>query len=454
MAVEFKLPDLGEGIHEAEIISIKFKEGDVVKEDDVLFEVETDKAMVEIPSPYSGTIEKIHVKEGETAHVGNVMISFNTGGDVKKASQEAEVKIEEPPLVAVSSRSSNSGSVINNESATRTIHSDRTRPVPAAPSVRRLARELGVDLYHVGGTGRGGRVLKEDVTAFAAGTLESSMSAPQPATTNVSVQYQEEEQLNLQQGAGTSTRALNIEPLPDFSKYGQTELKPLKSIRKKIAESMTKSWTHIPHVTTFDEADITNLNEWIKRRESSFAKEFDGARLTVTSLTVKAVVSALKKYPQFNSSLDERNNQIVLKKYFNIGIAVATERGLIVPVIHNADQKSLVEIAKELRDIAQKTREGKIELDRLQGGTFTITNIGAIGGTNMSPMINHPEAAILGMARAKETPVVRDGKIEIGVIMPLALSFDHRLADGAEAAYFVQHIIKLLSDPFNFILED
>ena len=214
-----------------------------------------------------------------------------------------------------------------------------------------------------------------------------------------------------------------------------------------------QSWTRIPHVTTFDEADITSLNAKLKEIEESFAKASDGVRMTITALTVKAVVSALKKYPQFNASLDEQSGEIVFKRFYNIGIAVATERGLIVPVIHNAEKKSLTEIARELQDIATKTRAGKIELDRLQGGTFTITNIGAIGGTNMSPMINHPEAAILGMARGKERAVVRDGNIEVGVVMPLALSFDHRIADGAEAAYFVQHIIKLLEDPFNFLLE-
>ena len=455
MAVEFKLPDLGEGIHEAEIVSVKFKEGDVVKEDDILFEVETDKAMVEIPSPFAGPIEKIHVKEGETVNVGIVMVTF-AGADSKPIAVAEEKKVEEPAMVQAASTMA-PASRANNGRSPGVVH-DRERPVPAAPAVRRLARELGVDLYNVGGTGRGGRVMKEDVTAYAAGTLESSMSAPQPVSTNVSAQYQKEEQLSLAQRYGESTgggspMSMEASPLPDFNKYGETERIPLKSIRRKIAENMMQSWTRIPHVTTFDEADITSLNAKLKEIEESFAKASDGVRMTITALTVKAVVSALKKYPQFNASLDEQSGEIVFKRFYNIGIAVATERGLIVPVIHNAEKKSLTEIARELQDIATKTRAGKIELDRLQGGTFTITNIGAIGGTNMSPMINHPEAAILGMARGKERAVVRDGNIEVGVVMPLALSFDHRIADGAEAAYFVQHIIKLLEDPFNFLLE-
>ena len=469
MAVEFKLPDLGEGIHEAEIISVKFKEGDVVKEDDVLFEVETDKAMVEIPSPYSGTVEKMFVKEGQTVNVGIVMVSFSGAGD-SSSSNGAVEREEEAAVAAPVKEPVMAAATSNNSTATMArsgavVH-DRERPVPAAPAVRKLARELGIDLHCVGGTGRGGRVLKEDVTAYAAGTLESSMTATPVNTGHVSAQYQKEEQLSLQERFGgdgsTGGGALSLAssgtsaaaPLPDFNKYGETERIPLKSIRRKIAESMMQSWTHIPHVTTFDEADITELNKLIKVHEENFSKKHAGARLTITSLTVKAVVNALKKYPQFNASLDEASGEIVFKKFYNIGIAVATERGLIVPVIHNADKKSLVEIARELQDIATKTRAGKIELDKLQGGTFTITNIGAIGGTSMSPMINYPECAILGMARAKDRPVVRDGEIAIGTIMPLALSFDHRLGDGAEAAYFVQHVINLLSDPFNFLLEE
>lgn len=471
MAVEFKLPDLGEGIHEAEIISVKFKEGDVVKEDDVLFEVETDKAMVEIPSPFSGTVEKMFVKEGQTVNVGIVMVSFSGGGEASSSNgahekEEEEVALAEPVKEPVMAAATSNNSTASMARSGAVIH-DRDRPVPAAPAVRKLARELGIDLHCVAGTGRGGRVLKEDVTAYAAGTLESSMTASPVNTGHVSAQYQKEEQLSLQErfggdGGNTGSGALSFAssetmaavPLPDFNKYGETERIPLKSIRRKIAESMMQSWTHIPHVTTFDEADITELNRLIKVHEENFGKKHAGARLTITSLTVKAVVSALKRYPQFNASLDEASGEIVFKKFYNIGIAVATERGLIVPVIHNADKKSLVEIARELQDIATKTRAGKIELDKLQGGTFTITNIGAIGGTSMSPMINYPECAILGMARAKDRPVVRDGEIAIGTIMPLALSFDHRLGDGAEAAYFVQHVINLLSDPFNFLLEE
>lgn len=469
---DFKLPDLGEGIHEAEIISIKVKEGDAVKEDQPLFEVETDKAVVEIPSPYSGTVTKIHVQEGKVVTVGSVMISFEVGGgaaskETAKQKQPAEAvapaKAAEPakqpaavgakPATADSARTAASG----NGHAGRPAH-DPSRPVPAAPAVRRLARELGVDLYNVPGSGAAGRVMKEDVRASAQGTL--SRMASSSALDKHAPAQPEMPAISLKDkygGAGSGT-AFDAAPmvaqpveLPDFDRFGTTERVPLRSIRRKIAMNMTLSWTHIPHVTHFDEANVTDLSRLLAKRDAN--KDRQGPRLTMTAFAIKAVASALKKYPQFNSSLDEAKGEIVFKHFYNIGVAVATERGLIVPVIHNADQKSMVEIANELFEIAEKTRTGKIEIDKLQGGTFTITNIGAIGGTSMVPMVNYPECGILGMARAAEKPIVENGQIKVGTILPLALSFDHRLADGAEAAYFVRHIINLLQEPFSLLVD-
>lgn len=466
MSQDFLLPDLGEGIHEAEIIAIKVKVGQSIKEDDILFEVETDKAVVEVPSPFTGVVEAIHVKEGETAKTGCNMITIGSGGEAKapakeekKAEKVADTKTQILTPVGKSSEASGGNgkaAPAPAQTAAKTQsqahHINRDIPVPAAPAVRGLARELKVDLYDVRPSGPHGRVLKEDVRAYAAGALESRVGSAvatgsRPVQTSIS--------LHDKYGGGDEKPSMQSTPsnLPDFSKQGEVERVPLRSIRKKIAQSMMKSWTTIPHVTTFDEADITGLNATLKTAEKSFAAK-TGSRLTLTAVVIKAVVSALQKYPQFNSSLDDEKSEIIFKKYYNIGIAVATEKGLIVPVIHNADQKSLTQIAIELQDIANKTRAGKVELEKLQGGTFTITNIGAIGGTNMSPMINHPECAILGMARGADKPVVRNGNIEIGTILPLALSFDHRLADGAEAAYFVRHIINHLEHPLNFILEN
>jgi pyruvate dehydrogenase E2 component (dihydrolipoamide acetyltransferase) len=258
--------------------------------------------------------------------------------------------------------------------------------------------------------------------------------------------------------AGGKSGALASQPLstssvelPDFAKFGPVERIPMRSIRRKIAQNMAISWSHIPHVTTCDEADVTQLDAFLAKHQDEMKQK--GTKLTLTVFALKAIAAALKKYPQFNASLDERTGEIIFKHYYNIGVAVATEKGLIVPVISSIDQKSVAEVARELADIADKTRKGRIELERLQGGTFTLTNIGPIGGTNMSPMINFPEAAILGMAKAAQKPVVRDGKIEIGLILPLAMSFDHRIADGAEAAMFMREIVGRLQNPLSFLLE-
>jgi pyruvate dehydrogenase E2 component (dihydrolipoamide acetyltransferase) len=489
MTVEFKLPDLGEGIHEAEIIGVKVKEGEMVKEDQIIFEVETDKAVVEIPSPHAGAVAKIHVSQGQLVTVGSVMISYDLAGkgekpaatqdkaaqakaapekEQEKATEQVKAKeqAKEPALAAARAGNTNSGN--------STVEVDRSRPVPATPATRRLARELGVDLYSIKATGPAGRVLKEDVMACAAGSLEARISADAPLKTPAAPVQQGQAKtaapsMKDKYGSGNesgepATKA-PLMPLsnssgqpveyPDFSKFGPVERLPLKSIRRKIAINMTQAWTHVPHVTHFDEANVTELTGLISKYEKEFAARSGDSRIrpTLTVFTIKALASALKLYPQFNSSLDENTGEIVVKHYYNIGVAVATDRGLIVPVIRDVDQKSFYDIAAELADIAAKTRAGKVELDKLQGGTFTLTNIGAIGGTSMSPMVNFPEAAILGMARASQKPIVKDGALAIGTILPLAMSFDHRLADGAEAAYFVQHVVKLLEDPFKFVLE-
>jgi pyruvate dehydrogenase E2 component (dihydrolipoamide acetyltransferase) len=521
MTVEFKLPDLGEGIHEAEIIGVKVKEGEMVKEDQPIFEVETDKAVVEIPSPHAGKIEKIFVQAGQIVTVGSVMVSYDIAGkgaatasaaaQAPAAKKESAAKAESaqaaPPLAAASQSQTAAPAASREQTLVgagngkksgyageidRTV--DRTRPIPATPATRRLARELGVDLYLVRGSGSAGRVMKDDVMAYAAGSLESRMggsaagaqgaskaaasagasaaaTAPDAGQSGATQAPARQASMAEKFGGGEAgaggggplnfgSRAqggtgTTIE-YPDFGRFGKVERIPLKSIRRKIAQAMTQSWTLIPHVTTFDEANVTDLAKAITKYEKEFAERAGNPRVrpTMTVFVLKAVASALQRFPQFNSSLDENTGEIVIKHYYNLGVAVATDRGLIVPVIKNVDQKSFFDIAVELADIAAKTRAGKIELERLQGGTFTVTNIGAIGGTGAAPMINFPEAAILGMARAVDKPIVKNGAIEIGTIMPLFMSFDHRLADGAEAAYFVQHVVKLLEDPFKFVLEN
>lgn len=440
MATDFKLPDLGEGIHEAEILAVKVKEGQTVKEDEPILEVETDKAVVEIPCPVEGTVEKVHVKAGDTVTVGSVMISFNVKGAAPSAAKK------EPVAAAATAKSSPAPVQGGNG---KSIPAESGCPVLAAPATRRMARELGVDLRLIKGSGPAGRVNKEDVRAFAEGVPGSAISVSFAGGPKTSAPARQRKQSESSEPFVAQPLTAQPVDLPDFSKFGPIERVPMRSIRRKIALNMAQSWSHIPHVTHCDEADITQIEEFRAKQE----KIDKSRRLTPTVFMLKAVVSGLQLYPEFNSSLDEKTGEIIYKNYYNIGIAVATERGLIVPVIRNVEQKSLVELAVELAEVAAKTREGKIDLDRLQGGTFTITNIGAIGGTNMVPMINFPEAAILGMARGVQKPVVRDGNIVIRTIMPLALSFDHRITDGAEAAYFVRHIADIMESPLTLLLE-
>lgn len=469
MSTEFRLPDLGEGIHEAEVLAISIREGDLVKEDQPIFEVETDKAVVEIPSPFAGKVQKIHVKSGQIVTVGSVMVTFETAAVPAVAEPRKGESTKSPVTAPVTAQGVPAGAPAPNlvqpsqgNGRAANLAADCLRPVPATPATRRLARDLGIDLHLIKGSGPGGRVLKEDVRSFAAGSLESTMSvnplalsstgghdAGKISSSSLATKYGESGGPAAEPFGQLSMNADT--ELPDFSKYGPIQRVALRSIRRKTALNMARSWAHVPHVTHCDEADVTQLDAFRSKYEKEMRNR--GGRLTLTIFALKAVASALKKYPQFNASLDERSGELIFKEYYNIGVAVATERGLLVPVIRNVDKRSITELAQELNEISEKTRQGKIELERLQGGTFTLTNIGAIGGTSMSPMVNYPECAILGMARAQQKPVVREGRIEVGVIMPLALSFDHRIADGAEAAYFVQHIVQRLQDPLSFLLD-
>ncbi len=440
MAVDFKLPDLGEGIHEAEIVAVKIMAGELIKEDQIMFEVETDKALVEIPSPFTGTVSKVYVEAGKVVTVGSVMVTIENSTAGSITAKDNNKNQETSKAQAQLSSKNVSGSPLD-KADVPTIKSTpesfdvSTTPldkiIPATPATRRLARELGVDLHQVLATGPGGRIFGEDVRSFAAKTLEKVVSGKAIVDREAA--------------------KVSAHTLPDFSSFGKIERVPLRSVRRKTAENMVLSWERIPHVTHLDEADITEL----EALRATYEKEASsrGGKLTLTVFMLKAVARALSKYPQFNTSLDQANSELIYKHYYNIGIAVASERGLIVPVIKDVDNKHFIDLAVELSEVVEKTRGGKIELERLHGGTFTVTNVGTIGGTGMVPMINYPEAAILGMAKAKNKPVIRNGKIEVRLIMPLALAFDHRINDGAEAAYFMNHVIKQLEEPLTFIPE-
>ena len=421
MVRQFRLPDLGEGLSEAEIVGVLVREGDMVQEDAPVLEVETDKARVEIPSPTSGRVEKIHVQPGQIVKVGAMLISFadaGEGGSTPEASSRPAAAPTEESAPAPRARDA--------------------APVPATPATRRLARELGVDLGAVRGKGPGGRVSDDDVRAAAASSREAAPSGAPPSRPP---------------GEAAPLAPVSIEPapLPRFEQWGPVERQPLSHLRRTIAQRMALSASVIPHVTHFDRADITEIDALI-RRNLGAARE-RGVTLTLTSFLLKAAALALKAHPRFNASLDPASGEMILKGYYHLGIAVATDRGLIVPVMRDVDKKSLLQVAGELGTLAERVREGKASLDDLRGGTFTITNLGALGGTGAIPIINYPEVAILGVARGREDAVVRDGQIVARLMLPLALTFDHRIADGADGARFTADIVRMLEHPDQLLLE-
>ncbi|MCZ6603205.1 MAG: dihydrolipoamide acetyltransferase family protein [Planctomycetota bacterium] len=417
MAFEFKFPDVGEGVAEGEIVSWKVAVGDSVKEDDPLVEVMTDKATVEIPSPTTGTILEIRAKEGDVIPVGDVLVVIGEAGEgapTRTAKKPAAAAGKEPVLAAAPLTGPTDG-----DGDGAGAPSGRIR---ATPAVRKLAREMSIDLGIVPGTGPRGRITKKDVELIArkgsAAAAPRSQARPKP------------------------------KPLP----RGEREQRiPLRGIRRKIAEHLAHAKRTAPHFTYVDEVDMTEVVAL--RKEAKSIAESRGVKITYLPFVIKSLVPALREYPLLNSSLDDASGEIVLKNYYNIGIAMSTEEGLIVPVIHDADQKGLLELASDIQNLSTKAREGKLTLPELQGGTFTITSTGNIGGLFATPIVNHPEVAILGIHKISPRPVVRDGQIVIRDMMNVSLSFDHRVVDGAVGAAFANRLIRYLSDPKLFLLE-
>jgi pyruvate dehydrogenase E2 component (dihydrolipoamide acetyltransferase) len=396
MLQEFKFPDVGEGIAEAEIIRWLVKEGDAVKEDQDLLEVETDKAILTLNSPYTGKVTKLHGKEGDMIKVGDVLTTFDAGG------KEATV---------VEAEKRDSGTVVGTLSDNEVV--EVIRPVQATPAVRALAKQTGIDLATVKGSGPGGRITKEDVERAATKTAQH---------TNV-----------------------------EADAYGSVEKLPLRGIRRTVAKRMAEASKRVAEVTIWEDADITEL-EQVRAKERKVAEE-KGVKLTYLPFLIKAVIPALNGHPYFNASLDEAAEAIILKKYFNIGIAVDTTDGLIVFVIKDADKKTILDLAKETATLAEKARLRKIDLHELKGSTFTITNYGVVGASYGTPIINYPEVAILGLGKIEDRPVVRSGQIAIRKIMPLSLAFDHRVIDGVEAGRFLGVVIQHLEDPNLMLIE-
>ncbi len=410
MATEFKLPDLGEGVEAGDVVSVLVAEGDTVEIDQSVVELETDKALVEVPSSVAGTITKIHISAGDRVPVGSLLISVEEGE--KSVPEEPEA---EAPTPAPKEEPEPRAPEPTPPAPRPPAPASNGDPIPAAPSTRRLARELGVDLTQVAGSGPGGRISQDDIKAAVRDRQTGGIAPTAPVE------------------------------LPDFSRWGNIERQPLSKVRQIIAKNMSQAWQQVAHVTQFDRADVTDLEAFRQRNKEK--AEALGAKLTPTVLALKAIITSLKTFPQFNASLDTGANEIILKHYYNLGIAVDTERGLLVPVIKDVDRKDILELALELGDISDRARTSKIGLDELQGGTFTVTNLGSLGVGEFTPIVNHPEVAILGFGRAREEATVREGRIEPRLIMPLALSYDHRVIDGADGARFMRKIVDALENP-------
>ncbi|WP_342442605.1 dihydrolipoamide acetyltransferase family protein [Lysinibacillus sp. FSL K6-0075] len=443
MAFEFRLPDIGEGIHEGEIVKWFVKAGDTVKEDDILCEVQNDKAVVEIPSPVEGTVEEVLVGEGTVAVVGDVLIRLDAPGyeDLKlKGDDHAEAKTEAQVQATAESGQNVEKAPAKEEKAPEKAPEkvetvvDETKRVIAMPSVRKFARDNDVNIREVKGTGKNGRILKEDIENFlkGGGTVEAE-------TTNVETTEETVQQ-------ETSTPA----PVVLEGDFPETREK-MSGIRKAIAKAMVHSKQTAPHVTLMDEVDVTALVAHRKKFKDIAAEK--GVKLTYLPYVVKALISTLREFPEFNRSLDDATQEIIQKHYYNIGIAADTERGLLVPVIKHADRKSVFAVSNEINELATKAREGKLAPHEMKGASMSITNIGSAGGQWFTPVINHPEVAILGIGRISEKPVIKNGEIVAAPVLALSLSFDHRMIDGATAQNALNHLKRLLSEPELLLME-
>jgi pyruvate dehydrogenase E2 component (dihydrolipoyllysine-residue acetyltransferase) len=480
MVTEFKLPELGEDIESGDVISVLVSVGDIITQDQPVMEIETDKATIEVPSPVGGVVNAIHVKVGQTIKVGQLLLSIDEGtegkedkvvgaskgkakGDAgakvkegKNEMSEVEVKKEAKPKEEAAGESSEETEVEIEGEEMKTGSVEKVIPekqqgevvvfsrkpksaaepeaprevAAAAPSVRRLARELGIDINQVPGTGPGGRISEDDVKNYARYVIARGIESKpetQPALT------------------------FATQTLPDFTKWGEIEREPMNNVRRKTAESMGFAWMTIPHVSQHDKADITGLEE-LRKNFGKKAEEV-GGKLTITAILLKILASALKVFPKFNASVDMVNSEIIYKKYYHIRVAVDTERGLLIPVIRDVDKKNILDLSVELAQVSEKARNRKLTIEEMKGGTFTISNLGGIGGTYFSPIIYWPEVAVLGVSRSKLEPIFTDGQFKPRLVLPISLSYDHRVIDGADGARFLHWVVEAIEQPFRLILE-
>ena len=478
---DFILPNLGENVPQGDVLQVLVKPGDRIKIDQPVLELETDKATLEVPSSVEGIVKEVKVKVGDTVKTGQVILTVDEGGGEKaqapaakksgkpaekreesapqktgasaptqkqeEGEEEAEPEAPEKPAADAPAKPEDTPSKeearkrapVVDIRGRQTSAAPATAPTtpgvpstalaPAAPSVRRVAREIGVDISQVTGSGPNGRITEEDVKTFARQIMNSlggGALAPAPS------------------------RPGGAPALPDFTKWGEVERKPMTGVRRKTAQHLSHAWSAIPHVTQFDKADMTVLEEI--RPKYAAEVERAGGKLTVTAVLTKIIATALKKFPQFDASIDPATESIIYKKYVHIGIAVDTEHGLLVPVVRNADQKNIVQIAVEIHQLAEKAKARKLSLDEMSGGSMSITNLGGIGGTAFTPIINWPEVAILGVSRGVLEPVYKNGVIEPRQMLPLSLSYDHRVIDGADAIRFLRWVVEAIEQPFTMML--
>ena len=500
---EFKIPELGENVSAGDVVRVLVKPGDALKKDQAVLELETDKATIEVPSNIEGTVREVKVKEGDKVKVGQLVLTLDDGAGAPaeqprtsgeadqgaekpaKGKTDAAPKPKEQPVGAAEEGGlSQKGSAepqaaedggargaeergageadqpdaqqaedqqtggaprqkrgevvdINRGARPQAPPAAQEQPEgavvasPAAPSVRRLARELGVDISRINGSGPGGRVSPEDVQAHVRGVMSGSTALTAGGERT---------------GASAGGGVIPAQPLPDFTKWGEVERKPMSNIRRKTAEHLGHAWQVIPHVTQHDKADITALEAL--RKSYGPEAEQQGGKLTMTAIALKIAAGALKKFPQFNASIDQGRSEIVYKKSIHVGVAVDTERGLLVPVVRDVERKGILELAVELARLSEKARGGKLSLDEMQGGGFTITNLGGIGGTSFTPIVNWPEVAILGISRGAQEPRWNGSAFEPRLMLPLSLSYDHRVIDGADAARFLRWVCDAFEQPF------
>lgn len=409
---QINVPDIG-GAEHVDVIEVLVKPGDTIKVDDSLVTLEGDKATMDVPATISGLVKEVKIKVGDKVSQGSAILTLAVEAVGKKA-EPAEEKQPEAESAAASRQKEKSTPAIP---VTNEDHSGFGISVHAGPGVRRIAQEFGVDLTKVSGSGEKGRVVKEDVQKFVKSQLQM---------------------------AGGSSFTFGVAPKIDFSKFGDIETQPLSKIKKISGTNLLRNWVSIPHVTQFGDADITELENF--RQQKKQAAEKKGVKLTPIVFLMKVVVAALKEFPHFNASLDPSGDTLTLKKYFNIGVAVDTPNGLVVPVIRDVDKKGLLQLAKELADISVKARDKGLSMAEMQGGCFSISSLGGIGGTAFTPIINAPEVAILGVSRSEMKPVYKEGEFQPRLMLPLSLSYDHRVIDGADGARFLMFLTQCLSD--------